>query len=264
MRQWLWVLMWLSVGNASQSTHLLVFGGGDLPQDGVQRLVELAKGENPHILYIPWADEDDFTSRVARLRIRLNEEFPVKVSYADKFEVVEKDIPEFIRNLPQYTGVYFGGGIQTRVMEIMDAHQDLFLALKAKYLSGTVFSGNSAGLAIMSQTMITGEGSLEEIGPNAIETRSGMGLVRLAVLDQHYIRRNRVQRLLSVLMGARERYGIGVDENTGVYIKDGRDVEVVGDRSVVVVDSAEVPGKFTVQVLKAGAKFTLESSPSID
>ena len=262
MMRWLGILF--CAGIASASTHLLVFGGGDLPNDGVLRLVELAKGENPHLLYIPWADEENFTGRVDRLRIRLNSEFPIHVSYADKFEIVKKDIPGFIESLSQYTAVYFGGGTQTRVMKIMDDHQDLYLALRDKFLSGTVFSGNSAGLAIMSRTMITGEGTLEEIGPNAIETRSGMGFVRLAVLDQHYIRRNRVQRLLSVLMGAPERYGLGVDENTGVYIQDGNQVEVVGDRSVVVVDSGEVPGKFTVQLLKAGGRLRLDGGGSVN
>ncbi len=45
-----------------------------------------------------------------------------------------------------------------------------------------------------------------------VETKRGFGLVKNAVLDQHFIRRKRLNRLLSVFSQCKEYYAVGIDE----------------------------------------------------
>jgi cyanophycinase len=103
--------------------------------------------------------------------------------------------------------------------------------------------GTSAGAAIMSRTMLTGEDrqgkeALSEFGPGAYRTREGMGfLPERVIVDQHFLRRSRQNRLFSVVMEHPDHLGLGIDEATALVVKDGR-ATVVGKRSVMVFDPA--------------------------
>ncbi|HLO66060.1 MAG TPA: cyanophycinase [Holophaga sp.] len=165
------------------------------------------------------------------------------------------------------TGFWFSGGDQTRVGDRI-VGTPLQKAILAKYEAGAVVGGTSAGAAIMSRVMLTGEDiwgkeSLKEMGPNCYVTRPGMGFLPPGIIiDQHFIKRNRQNRLLSLAMTFPDHWSIGVDETTALVVKDGR-ATVLGASGVLVFDTGGMKlkdGGFTglkLHFLKAGRKIDL-------
>jgi len=113
--------------------------------------------------------------------------------------------------------------------------------VRERYEEGAAVGGTSAGAAIMSKVMLTGDDrhgkeALSEFGPGAYRTREGMGfLPEGVVVDQHFLRRARENRLFSLIMERPDHLGLGIDEATALVVKDGR-ARVLGQRSVMVFD----------------------------
>src|SRR5207248_1361905 len=77
------------------------------------------------------------------------------------------------------------------------------------------------------------------------------------IVDQHFLKRNRVNRLLDVLARYPGYAGLGVDEQTAVVVR-GRDLSVVGNSYALLCLAAGAAGKpASVQVLKAGDRADL-------
>ena len=91
---------------------------------------------------------------------------------------------------------------------------------------GGVIGGTSAGAAIMSRVMITGGQEKATVG-------TGFGFLSGAVVDQHALRRNRVNRLLGVLSDHPGLAGIAIDEATALVVRQDR-WQVIGKSYVVV------------------------------
>ena len=116
--------------------------------------------------------------------------------------------------------------------------------LKDLYARGAVIGGTSAGAAIMSQVMITGEELLNDDKANAfkfikkgnIETAVGLGFLTNAIIDQHFIKRKRLNRLFSVVLEHPQLLGIGIDESTAIIVNPDEMFEVLGESAVMVID----------------------------
>src|SRR4029077_20781918 len=79
-----------------------------------------------------------------------------------------------------------------------------------------------AGAAIMSPVMIIGAvGAQPEVGP-------GFGFLPGTIVDQHFVKRRRENRLLTVLNSYPKLVGLGIDENT-VLVVQGRTLSVIAD-----------------------------------
>jgi cyanophycinase len=140
------------------------------------------------------------------------------------------------------TGFWFSGGDQNRVGDQI-VGTPLHQVIRERYEAGAAIGGTSAGAAIMSRLMLTGDdrhgkNEWSEFGPGAYRTRAGMGFLPAGmVIDQHFLRRSRQNRLFSVIMEHPDCLGLGIDEATALVVKDGR-ATVLGERSVMVFDPA--------------------------
>ena len=105
---------------------------------------------------------------------------------------------------------------------------------KALLKRGGVIGGTSAGAAVMSDVMIEGGNPKADVG-------RGFGFVTNAVVDQHFLRRSRVNRLLGVLADRPHLIGLGIDEGTA-FILEGDRWSVVG-RSYVLAFEVGKDGK---------------------
>ncbi|GIT51179.1 MAG: hypothetical protein Ct9H300mP15_13920 [Gemmatimonadota bacterium] len=76
---------------------------------------------------------------------------------------------------------------------------------------------------------------------DGVHTRGkGMGFFELGMLDQHFLARGRIGRLLvSTLQENSPQIGLGIDENTALVV-DGDSAWVGGASGVVVVDGRSV------------------------
>jgi cyanophycinase len=126
-------------------------------------------------------------------------------------------------------------------------------AIHERYRAGAVIGGTSAGAAVMSDPMITGDE--RRLGGNRppsdstqafltidrgnIVTAAGFGLLPAAIVDQHFVRRKRHNRLISLVLEHPERIGAGIDESTALLVTpDGR-WHVLGESVVVVYDARQ-------------------------
>ena len=105
-----------------------------------------------------------------------------------------------------------------------------------RYRDGAVVGGKSAGAAVMSAIMLTGDADLQSITAGATKTLPGLGLWPGVIVDQHFLKRQRQNRLMSLVLEHPELVGVGIDEDTAVVVS-GRRFEVIGDSSVVVIDA---------------------------
>ena len=141
--------------------------------------------------------------------------------------------------------IFITGGDQNRFMRVV-LHTPIHEAIKKAYERGSTIAGTSAGAAVMSKQMITGNeltgdttkpGSFNVIRYKMVEIKQGLGLVNNAVIDQHFVARSRYNRLLSVLAEFPELICVGIDEGTAVMIKNKRAI-VYGDGQVITFSLA--------------------------
>src|SRR5262249_48111817 len=158
------------------------------------------------------------------------------------------DDAAFVKPLTQATAVWLGGGDQSKLTEAY-LGTAVEKELKALLERDGVIGGTSAGAAVMSDVMITGGQPTAKVG-------KGFGFLTHAVVDQHFLKRDRTERLIGVLAKHPGLFGIGVDEQTAAIIH-GRTIEVRGTSLVVTVLSAGGNRPLLATKLKAGDKADL-------
>jgi cyanophycinase len=137
-------------------------------------------------------------------------------------------------------------------------------ALRQRYQEGIVFGGTSAGTAIMSHWMMTGNDNLEAIGMDAVQLREGLDLLPPQVMvDTHFIRRQRENRLFSALWLHPDVLGLGIDQGMAVLIEADRWMEVLGPTQVMAVQPESLGKRFIVNLLFSGERYDLERRQTV-
>jgi cyanophycinase len=210
---------------------LVICGGGGLPESVRREFLELAGGPKAKIVVIPTASADADGPAAARAELAETwiKRGAASATLLHTRSKARADEPDFTRALDDATGVWFGGGDQSRVTEVY-LGTGVERALHRVLDRGGVIGGTSAGAAIMSRVMITGGRGKATIG-------TGFGFLPGAVVDQHSLKRNRVNRLLGVLAEHPDLTGVAVDEATALVVRQGR-WRVVGNSYVLVCRSS--------------------------
>jgi cyanophycinase len=231
--------------------RLIIVGGGKRPGPAMSRFVEWAGKDRAHILIIPWATSEPQASFEYLIK-DLAAFNPKEIELAPVAPITEEKKSKFLTQLKNATGVFFTGGDQVKIMEVLK-DESLFRALKQSYSNGTVFGGTSAGAAIMSSQMITGEGDFTVIDGKKVQTSLGLGLLPDDVIvDQHFIKRQRENRLFGLILQNREKLGIGIDEDTALVLTDNRYGEVIGTSQIMMVAARKGNGTLIIHLLQPG------------
>lgn len=241
--------------------RLIVIGGGKRPADAMKRFVEWAGGAKARILVITWASGEPEASFNA-LKDSVVDYKPASVEASPDKPLDANSRKRFLSQIESATGVFFTGGDQNRIMDVLK-DDDLLRIIRQRYAAGVVMSGTSAGAAVMSDPMMTGEADLKKLDGSKVGVRTGLGLIADIVFDQHFLVRQRHNRLFGLLMVRPGMLGIGIDEDMAVMIADNRKLEVVGPTHVMFVDTKKIERGMAVYFLKAGDSFDLRKRKQI-
>ncbi len=256
---------------------LLIVGGGPIPDRILERFVALAGGRGrARIVLYPMASQD------ADAGIELAEDFRKLGAEAERIVLTREqaDTEAAARRLDGVTGIWFGGGDQAKLTAAIGRTR-VEAAIHERYLQGAVVGGTSAGAAVMSTPMLTGDerrpggdhppakdssDAFMTIARDNVVTTEGFAMLPGAIVDQHFVRRRRNNRLLSVVLEHPELVGIGLDESTALEVGPDGPWRVLGQSVAIVYDARQAritpPSAaplgatgVTLQVLPAGSTF---------
>ena len=237
---------------------LVAVGGGGTTDAIVARTLELAGGRKARVVVLPQSSsaEGAGDSSVEMWR-NAGAADVTKVDFAQ---------PGAKADILNATLIWIPGGDQNRFMKEI-AGTGLDEAIRSANARGVVVGGTSAGAAVLSGAMITGDADLQSLTSGKTVMAPGLGLWRDAIVDQHFLRRQRHNRLLSAVLDRPELVGVGIDEGTAAILR-GTIVEVLGRSAVVVIDArkGKVPKSGAGEV-SAGAGIrvhVLRSGMSLD
>lgn len=234
-----------------QSGTLLVIGGGAMTPELWNAFVECAGGKDARIVVITNASEAGDTSWQRTLDTLSARIGAKRVSRMHLTTIDEANDDKLIEPLKKATGIYFTGGRQWRIAEVYlntKAHREMFRLLER----GGVIAGSSAGASIQGSFLWRGDTR----GPNILigDHTQGLGFMKLTVIDQHILTRNRQHDLADFVAAAPEFIGFGLDESTAIEVR-GDELTVLG-KSYVAVHCKELE-KFIF--LRKGQRFDLKT-----
>ncbi len=224
---------------AAPKGSLFMIGGG-LDSTLTARMVELADVRfDSYVVIIPLASENqDSAAYLARQRF---EAADVRVIYSMFIGQTESATPAQLDSLRGARLIYFTGGDQ-QILVLLARQLGITPVLHEAYQQGTMLAGTSAGAAVMSKQMITGnqlkapayETTFSSLRAGNLELGEGFGFLTRTVIDQHFVTRSRYNRLLNVVLEFPGITGVGINEGTAIYVQDGR-AEVFGSSQVIVI-----------------------------
>lgn len=252
---------------------LFIIGGGPRPELLVQRMIqEAGLHEQGYVIILPMASEE-LDSAICWSSEQFVKQGITQVS-GFNFLYGQTPDPAQIDSLRHASLIYISGGDQNTFMRIV-ADTEIEAAIHEAFANGAMIAGTSAGAAVMSKVMITGNELLQPdyratfrtIEARNIETGKGLGLITSAIIDQHFLWRSRHNRLLTAVIEYPQLKGIGIDESTAILVS-GNSAEVVGISQVIVFENPdnsyrELQGKLGAYKLQIslylpGDKFSIE------
>ncbi|MFL5605325.1 MAG: cyanophycinase [Gemmatimonadaceae bacterium] len=253
---------------------LFIVGGGPQPPALVQEFVTLAGGPGrARIIVFAMASSDGATSGEEKAR-------DLRALGATALNVFvnhdQANTDSVTHLLDGATSIWFGGGDQVLLAKALRGTRTE-RAMHERYAAGAVVGGTSAGAAVISAAMITGDErrpggdrpdtttGFMTIARDNIVVADGFAFLDDAIVDQHFLRRKRHNRLMSLVIERAPHLGVGIDESTALVVEpDGR-WRVSGASAAVVYDARRstttTPGTalgatgIMVHVLPAGSRF---------
>lgn len=269
------------------ASRLIAVGGGEIDDDMARRIIEFAGGPEVNMLIIPFASQRPEAGEESARAWR--ERGMIRVSWlstpaenpdtnddqnAGDASSVHSDTKSMDAAIREADFIWISGGDQNRLMKTLNA-LGLSDDVRERFAAGAVVGGTSAGAAALSKLMLTGQSRLDRLAMAAGDVADGLGLWPEVIVDQHFIARQRFNRLLAAVLEHRSLVGIGIDEATGVIV-NGDALEVFGQGQVLILDArhstaekygaepAQAVRGVRVQVLSSGAKWSpRDPSPEI-
>ncbi|MDW8050945.1 MAG: cyanophycinase [Armatimonadota bacterium] len=196
---------------------VVLVGGGNTPPEIPQTMLRLAGGANARVVILAHTQQD--VGRGARPSAELfTANGATHVLTPDTL-----DAEELAALVNTARVVWIPGGDQNRFMERLGSSKALLQAIRGVMERGGVVGGTSAGASLMGSHMPTGDHSPEgDLKVGASPLAPALGLLPNTIVDQHFLKRQRLPRLLCAVLENPHLTGIGVDEEAWALIQRGK------------------------------------------
>lgn len=228
---------------------LVIAGGGALPPEVRQCFLDLAgDADRTRLVIIPAFDATQSQQDSLRDFWRSLGVQSVQILHANSRDQANQ--AAFSAPLDQATAVWLSGGTQAWLSG-QYAGTLVEDKLRAVIDRGGVIGGSSAGAAAMTKVMI-------QQGQEEAVEGTGFDLLQGAVIDQHFLRRSRINRLLGLMESYPELTAFGIDEGTAlvVQVPKGR-LGVIGASYVLAYIPKANSGDSRFEILKHGDQIDL-------
>ena len=207
-----------------QPAPKLFVGGGALSETMYKEFLKLT-GPDAKLVVIPTASKRDIDVEKTQELWQSRGFQEIRILHTNDREVASS--AEFIEPLRTATAVWFSGGSQQRIADAYlgtPVEDELYELVKR----GGVIGGSSAGAAIQSGVMISS-------GNDPPKITTGLRLLPDAIIDQHFLKRNRFARLMSAIRSHPDLIGFGIDEGTAIIVSN-KEYKVVGGSYVLRIE----------------------------
>jgi cyanophycinase len=229
---------------AQTNATLVLCGGGTLPDGVRERFVELAGGKKAKLVVLSAAVTADADALLGPWR-DLGAASVVLRHARDKAGAAET---EFSTALADATGVWLDGD-DPAVFLTTYAATPVEKELRKLLDRGGVI-GTSSALAALA-----GKSWIETTGKTTKVSRS-FGWLPGALVDAHFLKRNRIDRMQRALAAHPDLVGLGIDEGTAAVIRL-RSLRVLGDSYVTLCLAPSPRRPASVQTLAKGGESDL-------
>lgn len=236
--------LWCSTVTAQTNSNkgsLFIIGGGRRPPELMKTLLKIAKlSPRDHIVILPMSSAETDTAYYYT-KITLDKLCTNTIANLN-FTADKVHDKQWLDSLRKAKLIYITGGDQSRFMKAV-LNTPVYDAIHEAYKNGATIAGTSAGAAVMSKHMITGNELLRDTAYSStyrkvwsrnMELEDGLGLLQSVIIDQHFIARSRYNRLLSAIAEFPDYHCIGIDEATAIIVQ-GNQVTVAGESQVVFI-----------------------------
>ena len=228
---------------AGPKGHLFIVGGGDRDEPLMRRFVELAKGFGTGRIVVftmasgvPLEVGPELVAEFRKYGVQ-----DVVYYQLTRDEAMEGDSAKILDGV---SAIWFSGGDQARLTAAL-LDTPIHTRMLEFYAAGGLLGGTSAGAAVMSEVMITGDEKRttdEDLNWQTVEADNvvrvrGFGFVKNVIIDQHFLIRRRQNRLISLVLENPALLGAGIDESTAILVRPDGKWEVLGESQVFVVDA---------------------------
>lgn len=166
---------------------------------------------------------------------------------------------EMIERISKCHCVMFSGGNQLRLSSFFGGTEFLeILISRYQHEENFVIAGTSAGAMAMSNTMIYQGNSSEALLKGEVKITTGLALIKDVIIDSHFVTRGRFGRLTQAVASNPSCIGIGLGEDTGVLVTEGRFMEALGSGLVIIIDGHNIRHS-NIADLKEGSPLSIEN-----
>ena len=147
----------------------------------------------------------------------------------------EANRAEYVERIKLADVIIFTGGDQLRLSSIFGGTEIHRVLLDKYQQTEIVIAGTSAGAAASSKNMIYQGSSKDALLKGEVKITGGLGFIDGVIVDTHFVQRGRIGRLLYAAASNPGILGIGLGEDTGLYIQ-GNTMQAIGSGMVILVD----------------------------
>ena len=223
--------------NQEQSRGFVIPIGGAEERTGsmrvLKRFTKLCGGRKAKLVIIPTASSlEDTGDRYIEIFKKIGAADVVSLPITER---ADADREEYLEQLDAATGIFITGGNQLRLSTILGGTR-VARKIRRMNATGVHVAGTSAGAAIMPEHMIAGGSTGVSARADGVNLAPGLGLTNALIIDQHFSQRDRLGRLLTAVSYNPFMLGVGIDEDTAMFIGPDQVVEVDGSGTVTIID----------------------------